>query len=114
MLDSEFDWLQAITLAHANGQEKPSSIWSDRGNISPDLPQGHVFHAVEREFKHGTKPIEFHPKPGSLLWNRMLTHLAPRDIKILVDFHMPNDVELWILVDFNEISAWKLAHWTLP
>ena len=63
---------------------------------------------------HGNSPTGPYRKPGSLLWNPVLTQLAQRYLKISIDVHMRVDVELLILVDFNELRAWQLAHWTLP
>ena len=54
---------------------------------------------------HESSPTEPYPTPGSLLGNPMLTHLAPRDPKVLVDSNMPSDVELLVLADFDELCA---------
>ena len=40
----------------------------------------------------------------------MLTHLAPRDPKILVNLHMRGDVECLVLADFRELRPWNVAH----
>ena len=100
--------------AFARGQGKPSSIWSDWGEFCPDLTQGFVSHVIWNELKQGSSPIEFQPGPRSLLWNPMLSAFAPRELQMLIDFHMWVDVALLILVKFNEIWAWKLARWISP
>ena len=56
-----------------------------------------------RESKHGTKPIEFHPKFWSLFWNLMLTQFAPWNLKMLIGSYMRRNVELQILMDFVNV-----------
>ena len=63
------------------------------------------------KFGHGSSPIEVHPGSRSLLWNPVLTASALGWFKVLVDFHMWNDVEFRVLIYFIEFWAWTFAHW---
>ena len=54
---------------------------------------------------HERSPIEPYPDTGSLL-----KQFAPRALKILVELHLRNDVELLVVVDVDECFAWKFAH----
>ena len=98
--NSKLKRLQLLTLAHASGLGNPSEIWSDWKVFSWPASRPCIS-CGWKEFEHGTKPIELHPEPGNVLWNQVLTQLAPRDLKILIGFHMRGDGELLVLMDFT-------------
>ena len=56
---------------------------------------------------HEGSPAEPYSQPGSLLWNQMLTQLAPRYFKSLIGVHMRIDVEILVLADVGWIVCMK-------
>ena len=79
---------QQLDDAHASVRVTPPPVLLDWGTFSLDFIQGFAVHAIWKEFRQGRSPIEFRPRPRSLLWNPMLTAVAPRGLTILADFHM--------------------------